>query len=86
MTAKEAYVNIKDFDFSCMNFPLCGEEAEVHKEALRELIRKQSNGRWIQIDETKCKCSECDTITYIAQYPRGQKNFCPNCGTDMRIK
>lgn len=38
---------------------------------------------WIQIDQTKCKCSRCKVITLIAQYPHGDKNYCPNCGAKM---
>ncbi len=41
------------------------------------------HGRWIQVDDTKCKCSECEVITLIAQYPHGDKNYCPNCGAKM---
>lgn len=40
-------------------------------------------GHWIQIDDTKCKCSCCDIIAFIALYPSGDKNFCPNCGAIM---
>ena len=41
------------------------------------------HGRWIQVDETKCRCSHCDIIALIALYPHGDKNFCPNCGANM---
>ncbi len=41
------------------------------------------HGRWIQVDDRKCKCSECEVITLIAQYPHGDKNYCPNCGAKM---
>lgn len=40
-------------------------------------------GRWIQVDETKCRCTNCDIIAQIALYPHGDNNFCPNCGTRM---
>lgn len=44
-----------------------------------------ANSHWIQLDGDKCKCSACETIAYIALYPPGaDKNFCPNCGADMR--
>lgn len=41
------------------------------------------HGRWIQVDATKCRCSHCDIIAFIALYPHGDKNFCPNCGAKM---
>lgn len=39
------------------------------------------HGRWIQVDETKCRCTNCDSIVLIAIYPHGDKNYCPNCGS-----
>lgn len=30
------------------------------------------------------RCSNCDVIHFIAQYPHGDINYCPNCGADMR--
>ena len=44
------------------------------------------HGRWIQVDSTKCRCSHCDIIAFIALYPHGDKNFCPNCGAKMDME
>ena len=41
------------------------------------------HGRWTQVDETKCRCSNCDIIVLIGLYPHGDKNYCPNCGAKM---
>ena len=42
------------------------------------------HGRWEQVDDTKCKCTECEAIAFIAQYPpSADKNYCPNCGAKM---
>lgn len=42
------------------------------------------HGRWIATnDENKKRCSECDIIHLIAQYPHGKANYCPNCGAKM---
>ena len=42
-------------------------------------------GKWESTrDENKKRCSVCGIIHLIAQYPRGNANFCPNCGADMR--
>ena len=42
------------------------------------------HGRWIATnDENKKRCSECDIIHLIAQYPSGKANYCPNCGAKM---
>ena len=43
------------------------------------------HGRWLPTsDANKKRCSLCDVIHLIAQYPHGEINFCPNCGADMR--
>lgn len=42
------------------------------------------HGRWIPThDADKLRCSRCDVIHLIAQYPHGDINFCPNCGAKM---
>ena len=41
-------------------------------------------GQWLETnDATKKRCSECDVIHLIAQYPHGNANYCPNCGAIM---
>lgn len=37
--------------------------------------------KWV--DDTKCRCSNCDIIALIGLYPHGDKNYCPNCGAKM---
>ena len=41
------------------------------------------HGHWTQVDDTKCRCSNCDIIALIGLYPHGDKNYCPNCGAKM---
>lgn len=41
------------------------------------------HGRWTQVDDTKCRCSNCNIIALIGLYPHGDKNYCPNCGAKM---
>ena len=42
------------------------------------------HGRWLPTnDDNKKRCSECDVIHLIAQYPHGHANYCPNCGAKM---
>lgn len=40
-------------------------------------------GKWIRVGRDKLKCSECNIIHFIAQYPRGEIDYCPNCGARM---
>ena len=43
------------------------------------------HGRWLPTNATdKKRCSRCDVIHMIAQYPLGVIDWCPNCGADMR--
>ena len=42
------------------------------------------HGRWVPTsDANKKRCSRCDVIHLIAQYPHGEINYCPNCGARM---
>ena len=43
------------------------------------------HGYWTQVDDTKCRCSNCDIIALIGLYPHGDKNYCPNCGARMDV-
>ena len=43
------------------------------------------HGYWTQVDDTKCRCSNCDIIALIGLYPHGDKNYCPNCGAKMDV-
>ena len=53
-------------------------------DVLKILEQQPKTGHWIRVDDTKLRCSECDVIHFIAMYPSGEINFCPNCGADMR--
>ena len=46
-------------------------------------VARVVRGRWTQVDDTKCRCSNCDIIALIGLYPHGDKNYCPNCGAKM---
>lgn len=47
-------------------------------------VRKVKRGEWLPThDANKVRCSNCDVIHLIAQYPHGDINFCPNCGASM---
>lgn len=80
-----------DGDF-CINIVDQSDLDEGVKRLIKSVIRNTKtadvvevkHGKWIQVDSTKCKCSNCDVITFIAQYPIGDKNFCPNCGANMK--
>lgn len=53
-------------------------------DALPTVTPERPKGEWIRVDNTKCKCSKCEVIHMIAQYPSGHIDWCPNCGADMR--
>lgn len=42
------------------------------------------HGRWEQVDDNKCRCTNCGSVAFIALYPSGaNNNYCPNCGAKM---
>lgn len=45
---------------------------------------QQYIGKWIQVDEHKQKCSNCDTTFIIYAYPSSSNICCPNCGAKMK--
>lgn len=44
-------------------------------------MQEHKVGKWIRVDHTKVKCSNCDITHLIAQYPHGVIDYCPNCGS-----
>jgi len=47
---------------------------------------EQPQGKWIRVDKDKMKCSKCEVIHFIAQYPMSANiNYCPNCGAKNDI-
>lgn len=50
---------------------------------LEKLEQEPRKGHWIRVDKDKLKCSKCDVIHFIAQYPQGKIAWCPNCGAKM---
>lgn len=59
------------------------EYEEFLDTAIKALEQKPKKGNWIRVDDTKMRCSNCDIIHLIAQYPIGAINYCPNCGCHM---
>ena len=48
-------------------------------------VQPVKRGRWLNTNTpNQLRCSSCDVIHFIAQYPHGDINYCPNCGADMR--
>ena len=48
-------------------------------------VAEVRHGQWLPTkDKNKKRCSRCDVIHLIAQYPNGEANYCPNCGAKMR--
>jgi len=56
---------------------------ESDLDLLPPVTPQQKTGHWIQVDSDKCKCDQCEVICFIATYPFGRKNYCPNCGCRM---
>lgn len=45
--------------------------------------QEPKTGYWIRVDKDKCKCDQCEVISFIGMYPNGDINYCPNCGAKM---
>ena len=41
------------------------------------------HAKWERVDKNKVRCTNCEIIHLIAQYPHGEINYCPNCGAKM---
>ena len=47
-------------------------------------VQPVKRGRWENTNTpAQLRYSNCDVIHYIAQYPHGEINYCPNCGARM---
>ena len=51
--------------------------------SLPPVAPQQKIGHWIRVDKDKLRCSRCEVIHLIAQYPNGKIGWCPNCGAKM---
>lgn len=67
-----------------MQMRLSAKELYMAVYGLPPVTPEQRTGRWIRVDKNKLKCSECEVVHLIAQYPNGKINWCPNCGTKMQ--
>lgn len=52
--------------------------------ALSPVTPARKVGYWIRVNQDKVRCSNCDIIHLIAQYPHGVIDYCPNCGSYNR--
>lgn len=62
------------------------ELTALEKRYLEGLVKSppRKQGRWMNTSQpNQLRCSCCDIIHFIAQYPTGQINCCPNCSAEM---
>lgn len=63
------------------------ELTALEKRYLENLVTADGiikTGRWVNTNTPNhLRCTSCDVIHFIAQYPRGRIAFCPNCGAKM---
>lgn len=77
MTYKENITAILECCFA-------GFKQEIIEAACNRILGlKPKTGHWIRVDKTNVKCSACEVIHMIAQYPSGKIAWCPNCGAKM---
>lgn len=95
MTNKDAIENLKMIHFSFIN-PSTEEQrhliTDTFEVAIEALKKQRAKGHWIYAKVGKLfpsndfKCSECGNILDFngVNCGRGNANYCPNCGADMR--
>lgn len=44
----------------------------------------REKGEWVYDHWCEFKCSKCGALSKTE--PRGEENFCPNCGADIRVE
>jgi len=78
------YVYCVDCGTHTTDFRTEEEAVKVWNKAMNSIDNNRKKGHWIKVDDTKWRCSECDIIHIIYQYPHGVARYCPNCGTEMK--
>ena len=47
-------------------------------------VQEVKHGTWENTNTpNQLRCSNCEIIHFIVQYPHGEINYCPNCGARM---
>lgn len=62
--------------------PYFAERIADHLIANGVVVREK--GEWVYDHWCEFKCSKCGALSKTE--PRGEENFCPNCGSDMRAE
>lgn len=58
--------------------------ADIINEQPTADVQEVKRGTWENTNTpNQFRCSNCEIIHFIAQYPHGEINYCPNCGTRM---
>ena len=48
-------------------------------------VQPVKRGLWENTNTpNQLRCSVCEIVHFIAQYPHGDINYCPNCGARMK--
>lgn len=58
--------------------------ADIINEQPTADVQEVKHGTWENTNTpNQLRCSNCKIIHFIAQYPHGEINYCPNCGARM---
>lgn len=76
MTCKDCIHNEMCYATHTDDSPTCCDFADRSRYVVRE------KGEWVYDHWCEFKCSKCGALSKTE--PRGEENFCPNCGADMR--
>ena len=95
MTNGEKIQTILDIDKDCtevygkngmMTFSVPQDWWEAEYEEPTKNESGPRKGHWMRVNKDKLRCSKCDVIHFIAQYPQGKIEWCPNCGSKNEVE
>lgn len=70
------------YDGHCIHRAEC--DIDVITTAPAADVQPVKRGTWENTNTpNQLRCSNCEIIHFIAQYPHGEINYCPNCGAKM---
>lgn len=79
MTGREKLIELLDNTGYFINREVVGY---VANKLLANGVVVREKGEWVYDHWCEFKCSKCGALSKTE--PRGEENFCPNCGSDMR--
>lgn len=82
MTDREKLVELLYEPFLQYKINELSDTGDIADHLLANGVMVREKGEWVYDHWCEFKCSKCGALSKTE--PRGEENFCPNCGSDMR--